>query len=134
MHCGKRFIKCIRILFEHESYTAWPQPSAYILQKRGGRRTIRLAVCLANLKKVWSTLKLDELPSLALVANWNIINLTNGIDAHISQVVLKPLEEFFARSGRPLSAYFESQHRFYEPHYAPTSSISLSTTFPKNCF
>ncbi len=37
---------------------------------------------------------------------------------HISQVVLKPLEEFFARSGRPLSAYFESQHRFYEPHYA----------------
>ncbi len=60
-----------------------------------------LFVCLAaesqhNLQKVWSALKLKELPAFVHVAGLKVINLTTGIGTHDSGVVLQPLEEFYA--------------------------------------
>ncbi len=43
--------------------------------------------------------------SFVHVANLKEIILTTGIDTHASHVVLRPLEEIVALSGRPLSAY-----------------------------
>ncbi len=39
VHCGKRFLMCILILFGYKLYELSTKPSAYILQKRGGRKT-----------------------------------------------------------------------------------------------
>ncbi len=66
---GKRFRKFTLILFEYILYASSPEPSAYVLQNRGGRKTAPLGVCQAAeshhiLQKGWSTLKLDELPYL----------------------------------------------------------------------
>ncbi len=61
--------------------------------------TFPLFVCLAaeshhNLQKVWSILKLEELPSFICVADLRAINLTTGIGTLDSCVVLQPLGEF----------------------------------------
>ncbi len=40
------------------------------------------------------------------------INLTTGIGTHTSHVILRPLDELVALTGRQLSAY-----RSYEPNY-----------------
>ncbi len=66
-----------------------PEPSAYILQNGGGRKTFPLFVCLSaeahhNLQKVWPTRKLQELPSFIRVADLNAIKLTTGIGTHDS--------------------------------------------------
>ncbi len=84
-----------------QPYASSLEPSAYILQNGGGRKTLPLFVCLAakshhNLQKVWSTLKLEELPSFIRVADLKAINLTNGIGKHDSCVVFQPPEEFVA--------------------------------------
>ncbi len=68
-----------------------------------------LFACLAaesqhNLQKVWSTLKLEELPSFIRVADMKAIKLTTGIGTHDSCVVFQPLEEFFV-SMRLLDAH-----------------------------
>ncbi len=59
------------------------------------------AICLPgcrnlhhNLQKVWSTLKLEELPSFMRVADLKAIKLTTGIGTHDSCVVFQPFEEF----------------------------------------
>ncbi len=84
-----------------QPYASSPEPSAYILQNGFGRKTFPLFVCLAaesqhNLQKVWSTLKLEELPSFIRVADLKAISLTTGIGTHDSCVVFQPLEEFVA--------------------------------------
>ncbi len=84
-----------------QPYASSPQPSAYILQIGCGRKTFPLFVCLAaeshhNLQKVWSTLKLEELPSFIRVADLTAIKVTAGIGTHDSCVVFQPLEEFVA--------------------------------------
>ncbi len=48
-----------------------------------------------NLQKVWSILKLEELPSFIYVADLKAIKLTTGIGTHDS-FVFQPLEEFVA--------------------------------------
>ncbi len=48
-----------------------------------------------NLQKVWSTLKLEELPSFIRVADLKAIKLTTYIGTHDS-CVFQPLEEFVA--------------------------------------
>ncbi len=75
-----------------------------------GRKTFPLFVCLAakshhNLQKVWSTLKLEELPSFIRVADLKAIKLTTGIGTHDSCVVFQPLEEFVA-CMRPLDVHW----------------------------
>ncbi len=73
-------------------------PSAYILQNGCGRQIFPLFVCPAaeshhTLQKVWSTLKLEELPSFICVADLKAIKLTTGIGTHDSCVVFQRLEE-----------------------------------------
>ncbi len=100
-----------------------PEPSAYTLHKRGGQKSIPLAIRLAaesyfDLPKAWCTRKVDELPSFALVAVSKFTNFTTGIDTHARDVILQPCEKFVALTGRLFSAYSEhvvdTQCRFYE--------------------
>ncbi len=84
-----------------QPYASSPEPSAFILQNGGGRKTFPPFVCLAaeshhNLQKVWSPLKLKELPAIVRMADLKGINSTTGIGAHDSCVVLQSLEEFVA--------------------------------------
>ncbi len=67
----------------------------------GCRKTFPLFVCLAAesqhyLLKVWSILKLKELPSFVRVAALKAINFTTGIGTHDRCVVLQPRERFVA--------------------------------------
>ncbi len=85
-----------------QPYASLTEPPAYILQNGAGRKTFPLFVCLAaelhhNLRKVWSTLKLKELPSFVRVADLKAKNLTTGIGTHDGCVILQPLEQFVAR-------------------------------------
>ncbi len=85
-----------------QPYVLSPEPSAYILQSGGCRKTFPLCVCLTagshhDVQKVRSTLKLEELPAFVRVSDLKVINLTTGIGTHDSRVVLQPLEEFIAR-------------------------------------
>ncbi len=84
-----------------QPYASSPEPSAYVLQIGCGRKTFPLFVCLAteshhNLLKVWSTLKLEELPSFIRVDDLKAIKLTTGIGTLDSCAVFQPLEEFVA--------------------------------------
>ncbi len=134
MHCGKRFLKYTLILFEYQLYASSPEPSVNVLQNTGNWKNIPLVVCQAteshhNLHKVWYTLKLNELPSFVLVADLKDSSLTTDIDMPVSHVVLRPLEEFFALTGRLLSAY-----RYYETHCACLLVNPSAMTFPRNNF
>ncbi len=90
-------------VFTHSlcKYASSPEPLTYILQNGCGRKTFPLFVCQAaeshhSLQKVWSTLKLEDLPSFIRVADLKAIKLTTGIGTHDNRVVFQPLEEFVA--------------------------------------
>ncbi len=120
--------------------------SAFILQNGGGRKTFPLFVYLAaeshhNLQKVWSTLKLKELPSFVRVADLKAIIWTTGIGTHDRCVVLQPLEEFVARM-RLLDVHWVPILRKILKPNAVTMSLTMransstnsTMSFPRNNF
>ncbi len=122
------------------------QPYAYILHNGGGRNTFPIFACLAaeshyNPQKIWSTLKLKELPSFVRVADLKDIHLTIGIGTHDSCVVFKPLEEFVARM-RLLDVHWVPILRTFFKLNTVTMSLTMrdySSTrsimsFPRNSF